>query len=442
MSSPTGFRDSALSALPSATAVTALILGWQVLVARSLETKVRQHLSMCGRLLMVYPLAAVLFFIIGNQAWWLMPVGVLFLATPLEHQRAELRRYGWHMLASFCLFLLFLEASVTHGPVASYARPLRMGAQYRPADNLLWIPDNLAPGTDRGLYLHEMPIMERLSFRGHEGLSSGKPPCVFRILLLGGSNAWGHGQPTNDTTFAGLLERSLRARSWNAEVINAGFCGYRSFQSLLVLKQIGRLYRPDVVIFYGGRNDQSNPRGPYTYRQLAGLDRGNPNVLAVQRSLQRGGLYNLLTTGIVAARGRVLEQFDLPVFRETNPPSDYRRNLADMADVARQLGAKMVFAQEFFGLNLSDMETNAEWLELFNSMKETAAANGALFLDAYHYFANQPEPLRHVLPDDPVHFNAAGHAAMARYLEQALTDNGALPARAPCAPAIAAAGAQ
>jgi hypothetical protein len=72
-----------------------------------------------------------------------------------------------------------------------------------------------------------------------------KPPGVFRIVLLGDSNTFGHGLPI-EKHFSTLLEK----RFPNLQVVNMGVGGYGVDQELLYLQQEGFRYNPDLVLAY------------------------------------------------------------------------------------------------------------------------------------------------------------------------------------------------
>lgn len=71
-----------------------------------------------------------------------------------------------------------------------------------------------------------------------------------RILFLGDSYAFGHGVE-DDETAAAQLERLLPG----CEVVNLGVTGYSTDQELLLLRERGLAYRPDVVVLMICGND-------------------------------------------------------------------------------------------------------------------------------------------------------------------------------------------
>jgi hypothetical protein len=87
-----------------------------------------------------------------------------------------------------------------------------------------------------------------------------KPPHTRRVLLLGGSVAFGRTATSEDTTIATQLERKLNDNRpgrdktrW--EVINLAVPDFISIQELILLIKSGMQYDPDVVISFSGIND-------------------------------------------------------------------------------------------------------------------------------------------------------------------------------------------
>ncbi len=91
-----------------------------------------------------------------------------------------------------------------------------------------------------------------INSRGFRGPEIRKNTVGFkRIILIGGSAAFGTGLDDNSESFAFQLEKKLG----NVEVINAAVIGHRSGQELLYLfKELIDL-KPDLVIAFDGWND-------------------------------------------------------------------------------------------------------------------------------------------------------------------------------------------
>ena len=80
-------------------------------------------------------------------------------------------------------------------------------------------------------------------FRAKRNFPLQKHPDSTRIMLIGDSFTFGEGI-TDDSVFASILQRSMP----HTQVINAGIHGYGHDQILLLLKEYGLKYKPDIII--------------------------------------------------------------------------------------------------------------------------------------------------------------------------------------------------
>ena len=98
-----------------------------------------------------------------------------------------------------------------------------------------------------------------------------KPAGIFRILVIGDSFTEGT-LVELDEAYPKQLERRLRERGHQVEVINAGVGGYGTDQELLFLMREGLRYHPDLVLlgFFAG-NDVSDTAAKSIFR----LERGS-----------------------------------------------------------------------------------------------------------------------------------------------------------------------
>jgi hypothetical protein len=84
-----------------------------------------------------------------------------------------------------------------------------------------------------------------------------KPPGEFRIAMLGDSVVEGvHVQP--DEVVNIQLEKILRGKGYNAEVLNFGVEGIGTTQELLIYKEKVRQFHPDLVLLTFTSNDVMN----------------------------------------------------------------------------------------------------------------------------------------------------------------------------------------
>ena len=96
------------------------------------------------------------------------------------------------------------------------------------------------------------------------GLRNGEvavrhPDNLFRVLLLGGSVAWGNSAASNSETMAAILEKNLNERFEDSpltfEVLNGAVPGYVSWQVALSYALYHRQLRSNLVISVDGVND-------------------------------------------------------------------------------------------------------------------------------------------------------------------------------------------
>jgi len=102
-------------------------------------------------------------------------------------------------------------------------------------------------------------IINDLGFRGKRW-SLNKPTGVKRVLLLGGSVAYGRTATSNENTIAEELERKLNENFQSSsikrwQVFNLSIPDFISFQELITLIKIGLRFDPDIVISFSGLND-------------------------------------------------------------------------------------------------------------------------------------------------------------------------------------------
>ena len=89
--------------------------------------------------------------------------------------------------------------------------------------------------------------INQLGFRGR-GFFADKPPGVFRVFILGGSNTFGMSVGDGDTYPARIQARLERLGHGNVEIWNAGINAYVISQKIAYLREIAELYQPDLVL--------------------------------------------------------------------------------------------------------------------------------------------------------------------------------------------------
>ncbi|MGH7149941.1 MAG: SGNH/GDSL hydrolase family protein [Planctomycetota bacterium] len=185
------------------------------------------------------------------------------LPVPAPAARKRRRRRLLLAACGVLLALLAVEALLAREADAARERLVREGGPFR--FFTLRTVDGRILSKRRGPL--ELVLDPVLAYRNHPGQrgpgfavnSRGyrgpelrpREPGVPRIVLLGGSTAFGFGIGSDEDTLAARLERELAP----AEVVNAGVIGYVSGQELALLRTEVLDLDPQVVIAFDGWND-------------------------------------------------------------------------------------------------------------------------------------------------------------------------------------------
>lgn len=90
--------------------------------------------------------------------------------------------------------------------------------------------------------------------RGPE-ITQEKPAGTLRIACVGASTTFGLYAKDDASTWPAMLERALRAKGRQVEVLNCGAPGWTSRASLTNLEMVVFGLKPDVVVIYHNHND-------------------------------------------------------------------------------------------------------------------------------------------------------------------------------------------
>jgi len=280
-------------------------------------------------------------------------------------------------------------------------------------------------------------------------------PDAFRVLLLGGSTAWGYTARSDDETLAAefaralethpLRERALGPR--RIEVLNGGVPGYVAWQSALLYDLHHRALRPHAVVSLDGSNDISGAvrngvaGAPMRYRLTRRLYlRERPELL---RGIGDWILYRLQRSKLAL----LFERLDPPSVAELGaPPPEavaraYAAALRHLSETARAEGAAALgvfqpvshlvrgkpldpFERAVNEHEERDMPGRDAWYracaEAIRAEFERLAAErpGLWLLDANAAFAGASE----IAFTDPAHLTPAGNRLLARAMADALLE--------------------
>jgi tetratricopeptide (TPR) repeat protein len=191
--------------------------------------------------------------------------------------------------------------------------------------------------------------------------AAAKPPNTFRVFCMGGSTTYGH--PYDDrTSFCGWLRATLPkadpSRNW--ELINCGGISYASYREALLMEELIR-YQPDLFIIYSAHNEFLEQR---TYSEIIAMPRVVRGVGAVLRKTRSFAAAKALvekfagnpnssshtqTNLLPAEVETMLDRVVGPQAYHRDPPLEqkvidhFRFNTARMVDIARSVGARVIF---------------------------------------------------------------------------------------------------
>ena len=280
--------------------------------------------------------------------------------------------------------------------------------------------------------------------QGFRGMTDygAKTPGVLRVVVVGGSAAWGTFVHDDETMPAYLQTALAEGLNRPVEVINAAVTSATSFQELVRLEADVMPLKPDVVIAFGGRNDVYYGNSPLWSATRTPAVRGyeafvrrsaeaDPEALW-DLTLRAGLRYSvfLRTVDAISRGWSIRRQAGLPL--EMNPESvtAYQRNLRWMAAVLKaegivpvfvlqpilQHGAKTLAIEEEMILDRAGPAQNGVE-SLYPQARAAMAALGEsdpaiLALDYTDLFVGMHEQLYF----DPVHYFAEGNRLIARQL--------------------------
>lgn len=285
-----------------------------------------------------------------------------------------------------------------------------------------------------------------LGYRGEE-VTIPKPEGVFRIVALGGSTTYSTGTSAEES-YPALLQKTLREQYGlsQVEVVNAGFIGYTSWESLATFAFRALELEPDMVIYYEGVNDlvvrENSTTDCYAGQNaMRGL---NPvRGLFVERTPTLPGsvLYRLIAIPLGWMPNPLAldssfeptlipcddDPGDMTLERrlETNTPRYLVRNVRSIMQLAAANGAQPVLTSWLYDVN------NAERPPLWRAqiaLQNEALRGLASELDAPYIDLTTEYPADAALWEaDGVHMLAGGTQAMAELLAAALMEAGLIP---------------
>lgn len=245
---------------------------------------------------------------------------------------------------------------------------------------------------------------------------------VRTIVHVGDSTTFGWGV-ANEHTPAALLETQLRGliRTQSWRVVNASMPGYSSVQSWLMLREVARLYDPEIVLFQFPYHDQAPSAVPdsraYDAHGSSGLTWTLAHRSHLYRTVRRGILRVMppeaLQGNPVTPDARSRQQAQQGAALSADQVRVPRTEFASVLDGLCTLAAKDDFRPVvFFSPNLTEIPESY----LAEVQARTGEGGCLTYIDVQQHFRAQPNPGSLTIPGDPGHLNETGNLVFAASL--------------------------
>jgi lysophospholipase L1-like esterase len=259
-----------------------------------------------------------------------------------------------------------------------------------------------------------------LGFRGRDIRKDEKTKK--RIIVVGGSTAFGTGLQSDDETFARRLEYLL-----DAEVINAAVVGHASGQELvsLVLELVD--LKPDLVIALNGWNDYERPltskfRGSNGFAEIEEQLKMLQSVTDDSLLTRVSNLYWVLFPNIT----KKLEPLGLRLFKSGEQIRETDLGLASAVYATHMTKMERIL-EAFDSTFLCVLQPDRDRQQRYRAFRETAKRHlqqaGIVALDLSELDDPGINAERYM---DEMHLDAAGNQAIARIIANKIVADGLL----------------
>ncbi|OGE76822.1 MAG: hypothetical protein A3C85_02635 [Candidatus Doudnabacteria bacterium RIFCSPHIGHO2_02_FULL_48_21] len=184
--------------------------------------------------------------------------GLLYFFIPLGVYETGLRLWMRKKFGKYYRYAIFNYLMVDH-PVYGFA--FRKNSESKKIPFPIFDKFAFRAGVEPSVDLKENIAgrvdfdINSLGFRGPEFSLQKKDPNMIRIFASGDSTT-ACAMVGNDEAWPAVLEKELRGRGVNAEVINAGVGAWSSYQEWLRFEREIINYQPDIVLLNQGWNEE------------------------------------------------------------------------------------------------------------------------------------------------------------------------------------------
>ena len=214
--------------------------------------------------------------------------------------------------------------------------------------------------------------------RADGDISYEKADGVKRIVLLGDSFAMGYGVDLEDT-FSSQMQKFLEEGGVNAEIVNLGVPTFGNAEELVLLREEGLKYQPDLVLLAWHASDYSENVSSNLY----GLENGHlirKNKTYLPKARIREFLFQFKAYRWVAEYSQFYKFFRNSVYLYIRKPlASGARRLSSAFRAKAGNGSSNAKAHEG-NSNPSDSYREELAIALLKEMQSECISNGAVFL--------------------------------------------------------------
>lgn len=244
--------------------------------------------------------------------------------------------------------------------------------------------------------------------------AEAKPPGIFRIVVLGDSIGAGLRVERFEDTFPPILERLLRERGRDAEVINLSVSGYNTLQEVETLKERGLRYRPDLVLLAYSLNDRERVDGAILESLLEERRAGTTvDPARAAPVLVKSALWRFLRYRAFPPRRQLDEE--LRQYQELLSGDTVEPSFAELAELSRPADVPVLVA---IFPRFPRWYSSYGYFEEHSAIAELSRRHGFRSLDLFGAFRACKAESKEPLGFDSFHPTAAGHACAARALAE------------------------
>jgi len=278
-------------------------------------------------------------------------------------------------------------------------------------------------------------------FRDDENYEYPKPPGRRRILVLGDSHTLGY-EVRQSATFSKVLERRLREKGFDAQVLNTGVSGFGTAEELMFLEHEGMKYHPDAVVlaFFENDFDDNIVSGLYELKNgnlLVKKTNYTPGVeaIAIMNAVpgaswlgQHSYLYSRLVNAVWATTKQALrdiagKKLEIEYSIQTSEVNKYKEDLV-VALLERMKAVAHAANIPFIIVEIPNRAPRKEPLAWLRSVPDDLVpamiSSCDIYIPASSYLAGALKGTVHV-PHGHQHISEQTHAKIAEVLDRVLS---------------------